>query len=97
MTHDETVAARADVRRQLNDELEMRDFKLREEKKAYEKKKNELHQAHVLRVADINTHYRERRLDLIEQLDRLSSTPSVDTEGLDENSGHSEEPPTTRQ
>lgn len=86
MTHEETVAARAEVRRQLNEELEMRDFRLREEKKNYEKKKNDLHQAHALRVADIETDFRKRRLALIEQLDMLSNTPPVDPDGLGENS-----------
>lgn len=86
MTHEETVAARAEVRRQLNDELELRDFRLLEEKKNYEKKKNDLHQAHALQVADINTAYRKRRLALIEQLDMLSRTPSADPDGLGENS-----------
>lgn len=86
MTHEETVAARAEVRRQLNDELEMRDSRLREEKNYYEKKKNDLHEAHALRVGQINTEYRKRRLALIEQLDMLSNTPPVDPDGLGENS-----------
>ena len=86
MTHEETVSARAEVRRQLNEELELRDFRLLEEKKNYEKKKNDLHQAHALRVGQINTEYRKRRLALIEQLDMLSNTPSVDPDGLGENS-----------
>ncbi len=86
MTHEETVAARAEVRRQLNDELEMRDSRIREEKNYYEKKKNDLHEAHALRVGQINTEYRKSRLVLIEQLDMLSNTPPVDPDGLGENS-----------
>ena len=86
MTHEETVAARAEVRRQLNDELEMRDSRLREEKSYYEKKRNDLHEAHALRVGQINTDYRKKRLALIEQLDMLSTTPPVDPDGLGENS-----------
>ena len=86
MTHEETVAARAEVRRQLNDELEMHDSRLLEEKKNYEKKKNDLHQAHALRVGKITADYRKRRLALIEQLDMLSRTPPVDPDGLGENS-----------
>ena len=86
MTHEETVAARAEVRRQLNDELEKRDSRIREEKNYYERKKNDLHEAHALRVGLINTEYRKRRLALIEQLDMLSNTPPVDHDGLEENS-----------
>ena len=86
MTHEETVAARAEVRRQLNDELEMRDSRLREEKSYYEKTRNDLHEAHALRVGQINTDYRKKRLALIEQLDMLSTTPPVDPDGLGENS-----------
>lgn len=86
MTHEETIAARAEVRRQLNDELELRDSRIREEKNNYERKKNDLNEAHALQIADINAAYRKRRLALIEQLDMLGRTPPADPDGLGENS-----------
>ena len=80
------MAARAEVRRQLNNELEMRDSRIRKEKNDYERVKNVLHEAHALRLDQITTEYRKRRLALIEQLDMLSRTPPVDPDGLGENS-----------
>ena len=89
MTHEETIAARAEVRRQLNQELELRDSLLAQEKNAYEHRRLTLHTEHADTLRRINSTYRKRRLSLIEQLDALSSASfddDGDADGPDSNS-----------
>jgi len=76
MTNEEMQQARAQVRRALEEELRKKDELLAQEKTDYTAALERLRQDHAATVNAITFRWRERRTELLIELDRLNTTPA---------------------